>query len=428
MSIEAQSPAVPFTSAGDEERRVALRKMKLVATGLLLLAAAVFLGCVIWQRYDAPAWVGYVKATAEASMVGAIADWFAVTALFRHPMGIPIPHTAIIPRKKDQIGESLGEFVQSNFLTGPVLAEKLHQLEVSKKAGEFLSDPANARKLSGNVGRAITTGLEIMGDDDVQQVFDNIIMKRVRDADAAPILAKLIDIAVAGGNHQNMMTAGLKGVAKFLDENRQVLRVKLAQESPDWVPSWVDERIFNKIYSGVQSFIAEVAADENHEMRKQFDSRVREYAEQLRTDPEAAAKVAAIKDDILGHPAVREWSQSAWASLKRSLITMANDPDSDLRQQLEATIVKLGTTLANDPSLQAKVDGWVERGVLYVVDEYKEHIADLISGTVARWDTAETSKRIELQVGRDLQFIRINGTVIGALAGLVIYTVSQIIG
>ncbi len=428
MSIEAQSPAVPFTSAGDEERRVALRKMKLVATGLLLLAAVVFLGCVIWQRYDAPAWVGYVKATAEASMVGAIADWFAVTALFRHPMGIPIPHTAIIPRKKDQIGESLGEFVQSNFLTGPVLAEKLHQLEVSKKAGEFLSDPANARKLSGNVGRAITTGLEIMGDDDVQQVFDNIIMKRVRDADAAPILAKLIDIAVAGGNHQNMMTAGLKGVAKFLDENRQVLRVKLAQESPDWVPSWVDERIFNKIYSGVQSFIAEVAADENHEMRKQFDSRVREYAEQLRTDPEAAAKVAAIKDDILGHPAVREWSQSAWASLKRSLITMANDPDSDLRQQLEATIVKLGTTLANDPSLQAKVDGWVERGVLYVVDEYKEHIADLISGTVARWDTAETSKRIELQVGRDLQFIRINGTVIGALAGLVIYTVSQIIG
>lgn len=428
MSIEAQSPAVPFTSAGDEERRVALRKMKLVATGLLLLAAVVFLGCVIWQRYDAPAWVGYVKATAEASMVGAIADWFAVTALFRHPMGIPIPHTAIIPRKKDQIGESLGEFVQSNFLTGPVLAEKLRQLGVSKKAGEFLSDPANARKLSGNVGRAITTGLEIMGDDDVQQVFDNIIMKRVRDADAAPILAKLIDIAVAGGNHQNMMTAGLKGVAKFLDENRQVLRVKLAQESPDWVPSWVDERIFNKIYSGVQSFIAEVAADENHEMRKQFDARVREYAEQLRTDPEAAAKIAAIKDDVLGHPAVREWSQSAWASLKRSLITMANDPDSDLRQQLEATIVKLGTTLANDPSLQAKVDGWVERGVLYVVDEYKEHIADLISGTVARWDTAETSKRIELQVGRDLQFIRINGTVIGALAGLVIYTVSQIIG
>ncbi|QHC02424.1 DUF445 family protein [Epidermidibacterium keratini] len=402
--------------------------MKMVATGLLLLAAVIFLGCVIWQRYDAPAWVGYVKATAEASMVGAIADWFAVTALFRHPMGVPIPHTAIIPRKKDQIGESLGEFVQSNFLTGPVLAEKLRQLGVSRKAGEFLSEPANARKLSGNVGRAITTGLEIMGDDDVQQVFDNIIMKRVRDADAAPILAKLIDVAVAGGNHQNMMTAGLKGVAKFLDENRQVLRVKLAQESPDWVPSWVDERIFNKIYSGVQSFIAEVAADENHEMRRQFDARVREYAEQLRTDPEAAAKIAAIKDDVLGHPAVREWSQSAWANIKRSLITMANDPDSDLRLQLESSILKLGTTLSNDPSLQAKVDGWVERGVLYVVDEYKDHIADLISGTVARWDTAETSKRIELQVGRDLQFIRINGTVIGALAGLVIYTISQIIG
>ena len=412
----------------DEQRRAGLRKMQLIATGLLVFAALVFLGCLIWQRNGAPDWIGYVKATAEASMVGAIADWFAVTALFRHPMGVPIPHTAIIPNKKDSLGASLGEFVQGNFLTGPVLADKLQQVGVARKIGEYLGDPANARKLGNNFGHAVEVGAEIMNDDDVQEAFDNIIVKRVRATEAAPVLAKLIEVAVEGGNHQHMMTAALKGMSRFMHDNRAVFRLKLAQESPDWVPSFIDDKIFERMFSGVQSFIDDVSTDENHALRRQFDAKVREYAEQLRTDPEAAAKVDLIKEDVLNHPAVREWSQSAWSTIKRQIIDMAADPESDLRKSVDSTIVRVGQKLQNDTDLQRKADGWIERAVLYIVDQYKDDIADLISGTVARWDTQETSKKIETLVGRDLQFIRINGTVIGALAGLTIYTISQLIG
>lgn len=412
----------------DEQRLAGLRKMKLIATGLLVFAALVFLGCVIWQGQGAPAWVGYLKATAEASMVGALADWFAVTALFRHPMGVPIPHTAIIPNKKDSLGSSLGEFVQGNFLTGPVLAEKIRQVGVARKVGEYIADPANAAKLGDNLGHAIEVGAEIMTDDDVQDAFDNIVVKRVRAAHAAPMVAKLIDVAVAGNNHQHMMTAGLQAVSRFMDDNRAVLRLKLAQESPDWVPSFVDDKIFVRLFNGMKSFLDDVAGDESHAMRTQFDVKVREYATQLRTDPEAAAKIDAIKEDVLNHPAVREWSQGAWTSLKRQVIDMAGDPESDLRRSIDSSIVRAGRMLQEDGSLQRKVDGWIERGVLYIVDQYKDDIADLITGTVARWDTEETSKKIETLVGRDLQFIRINGTVIGALAGLVIYTISQLIG
>ena len=423
------APTTPESFGGmtDVQRLAGLRKMKLIALGLLVFAALVFLACVIWQQNDAPSWVGYVRATAEASMIGALADWFAVTALFRHPMGVPIPHTAIIPSKKDALGASLGEFVQGNFLTGSVLTDKLRQVGVSKKIGEYIGDPNNAQKLGNNFGHALEIGAEIMNDDDVHDAFDNIVVKRVKGTSAAPLVAKLIDIAVEGGNHQHMMTAALKAGSKFLDDNRAVFRVKLAQESPDWVPSFVDDRIFEKMFTGIHSFIDDVADDENHQLRKQFDARVREYAEELRTDPEAAAKVDAIKMDVLEHPAVHEWSQKAWTTIKTQVIDMANDPESDLRKSVDGTIVRAGRMLQTDDALRNKADGWIERAVLYVVEQYKDDIADLISGTVARWDTQETSKKIETLVGRDLQFIRINGTVIGALAGLVIYTIAQLI-
>jgi len=414
--------------SGDADRRRALRKMKATATGLLILAAAIFVGCVIWQQHGAPAWVGYVRATAEASMVGALADWFAVTALFRYPLGLRIPHTAIIPTKKDQIGAALGEFVQSNFLTGPVLADKLRQVGISQRVGQIIAEPANARRLGDTIGAAVEGATEIMNDDDVQAALDSLIVSRVRATPAAPILAKVLDIAVEGGNHQHMLTAALKGMTKFLDENKAVFRQKVSEESPDWVPAWVDDRIFVKLFSGVQSFIHDVAVDEGHELRRQFDARIKEYAEDLRTNRVTAAKVDAIKEDILSHPAVKEWSASLWSSIKRNLIELSKDPESPLRQQIESAIMRFGAMLTTDEALRGKIDGWIERALLYVVDQYKGDIADLVSGTIARWDTDETSRRIELQVGRDLQFIRINGTVVGALAGLVIYSIAQLIG
>jgi len=400
--------------------------MKLIATGLFVAAAAVFLACVLFGS-DTGAWVGYVRATAEASMVGALADWFAVTALFRHPQRIPIPHTAIIPRRKDQIGESLGVFVQRNFLTRTVLAEKLRSIGVARRLGEWLAEPAHAERVGQNLGAALTGLSQVLRDEDVQAFVDQLVSNRIRSTPAAPLLARLLEIASEGGHHQDVLTSGLRSLGRFLEDNRTVFRDKLGQESPDWVPEWIDDRVFAKAFSALQRFLGEVAADPEHPLRSALDERLAQYVVALRTDPTTAARVEQVKQEILEHPSVREWSTSLWGGLKRSLIDLSNDPDSELRQRLQSSIVSFGKTLAADEDLQAKVDRWVEGVASYVVDQYSADIADLVSGTVAKWDAVETSDRIELQVGRDLQFIRINGTVVGGLAGLVIYSVAQLI-
>ncbi len=417
---------MPLT-ADEEVRRTGLVRMKLIATGLFLVAAAVFLGCVLLGN-DAGPWVGYVRATAEASMVGALADWFAVTALFRHPLGIPIPHTAIIPRRKDQIGEALGVFVQRNFLTRSVLAEKLRSIGVARRTGEWLADPEHARRLGDNLGAALTGFSQVLRDDDVQAFVDQLVSSRIRSTPAAPLLAKVLEIAVEGGHHQDVLSSGLRGLSRFLDDNKAVLRAKLGQESPEWVPEWVDDRVFAKAFSALQKFVGEVAATPDHELRRALDLRLQDYIVALRTDPAAAERLEVVKAEILEHPSVREWSASLWGGLKKSLLELANDPSSELRQRFQSSIVHFGQTLRDDPELQAKLDRWVEGAASYVVEQYSDDIADLVSGTVAKWDAVETSNRIELQVGRDLQFIRINGTVVGGLAGLVIYTVAQLIG
>jgi len=426
VDVPTTPAAVPLT-ADEEVRRTGLVRMKLIATGLFLVAAAVFLACVLLGN-DAGPWVGYVRATAEASMVGALADWFAVTALFRHPLGIPIPHTAIIPRRKDQIGEALGVFVQRNFLTRSVLAEKLRSIGVARRTGEWLADPEHARRLGDNLGAALTGFSQVLRDDDVQAFVDQLVSSRIRSTPAAPFLAKVLEIAVEGGHHQDVLSSGLRGLSRFLDDNKAVLRAKLGQESPEWVPEWVDDRVFAKAFSALQKFVGEVAATPDHELRRALDLRLQDYIVALRTDPAAAERLEVVKAEILEHPSVREWSASLWGGLKKSLLELANDPSSELRQRFQSSIVHFGQTLRDDPELQAKLDRWVEGAASYVVEQYSDDIADLVSGTVAKWDAVETSNRIELQVGRDLQFIRINGTVVGGLAGLVIYTVAQLIG
>ncbi|MBA2414678.1 MAG: DUF445 domain-containing protein [Geodermatophilaceae bacterium] len=414
-------------TADDEMRRVGLTRMKLIATGLFLAAAAVFLACLLLGA-DAGPWVGYVRAAAEASMIGALADWFAVTALFRHPLGIPIPHTAIIPRRKDQIGEALGVFVQRNFLTRSVLGEKLRSLGVARRTGEWLAEPEHARRLGDNLGAVLTGMSQVLRDEDVQAFVDQLVSSRIRSTPAAPILARVLEIAVEGGHHQDVLSSGLRGLGRFLDDNKAVLRSKLGEESPEWVPEWIDDRVFAKAFTALQRFLGEVASTPDHELRRALDLRLQEYVVALRTDPDAAARVELVKDEILEHPSVKEWSASLWGGLKKSLLELSNDPSSELRQRFQSSIVHFGQTLRDDSELQAKLDRWVEGAAAYVVDQYSDDIADLVSGTVAKWDAVETSNRIELQVGRDLQFIRINGTVVGGLAGLLIYSVAQLIG
>jgi len=409
----------------DAQRMQALRRMKTFATGMLVLAAGVFLVCRgVWHGRGA---AGYVQAAAEASMVGGLADWFAVTALFRHPLRLPIPHTAIIPKKKDQIGEGLAGFVSQYFITPEIVGERLAAAQVPSRVGAWLAQPAHAELVAAELSNAIGGMANVLRDDELRHAVATFADKRLRDLDLAPLLARLLEALRASGQHQAALTSVLHGLMRFLDDNRRIFRKRLAEESPDWVPDWVDDRVFARGFSLVQAFLSDVSASDDHELRRTFDAQLGAYVERLRHDPETAAKIEAAKIELLDRPDVREWLASLWASMKAAIVTGAADPESDLRRSMRTLAMNAGELLCSDSFVRAKVDEALQRLTGHVIANYADDLAGVISATVQRWDTEQTSRRLELQVGRDLQFIRINGTVVGALAGLVIYTLSQLL-
>ena len=396
-----------------------------MATGLLVLVTLVFL-LARWGEESA-SWLGYVRAFAEAAMVGALADWFAVTALFRHPLGIPIPHTAIIPNRKDQIGASLGEFVQTNFLTRDVLGERLAAARAGERLGDWLASPENAARAGGAVADALRGTLQVIDDRDVSQGLERMVAARVQQVPVAPLVSRAISLAMEGGHQERLLDSMLVGVSGFLNDNRPSLRERLQHESPWWVPEPIDNRIFDKMFNGVQTFLADVHDDPHHEVRASINQRLAALADRLRDDPELLKRGEELKDELLAHPEVRAWLGRLWGDVKRTTLHATMHPDSELRLRIDASLMSLGRRLQTDVELQRKVDDWLVSTVGYLVDHYRGEVAELISSTVAKWDGPATSRRMELQVGRDLQFIRINGTLVGGLAGLVIYTVSQVL-
>ncbi len=417
----AGAPPIPVVAA---ERVRALRRMKLFAGSLLLAAAAVYVLCRTVG--DGHGFWGYLQAAAEASMVGGLADWFAVTALFRHPLRLPIPHTAIIPSKKDQIGEGLAGFVQQYFLTTEIVSERVAAAQVPRRLGEWLADPGHARRLGEELSTALGGLAGVLRDDELRDAVAAFADKRLRETDVSPILARLLDAVCDAGQHQAALTTVLRGTRKFLDANRAVFRERVAFESPEWVPEWVDDRVFNKGFTLLQSFLADVVDNDDHALRRGFDGQLRDLAGRLRDDPEQQAKVEAAKLQVLDHPSVRDYLANLWGTVKQLVLDGAADPESDLRRWTESVVLRSGEVLRDDPEIAAKVDDALQRITGHVVTHYADDLTAVISTTVARWDTEETSRRLELQVGRDLQFIRINGTVVGALAGLAIYGVGQL--
>ena len=410
--------------AGELERRTGLRRMKAVATGLLVAAAVLYV--VARSLQDGSTFWGYVRAFAEAAMVGALADWFAVTALFRHPLGLPIPHTAIIPKRKDQIGKSLGDFVEGNFLSHEVISERLHRAEVGRRLGEWAAEPANARRASAALADAFHSTLGVLDDAEVQAGLERVVENRIRATPVAPLVGRAIDLAVEGGHHQRLLDAVMSGMRNFMEDNRETFRRRLESESPWWVPEPVDDRIFTKIYSGVQRFLDDVGGDPHHEVRRTIEARAVAFADRLRDDPELVARGEDLKEELLGHPDMRAWLASLWQESKRGLLTATADPDSELRARMTVTIERLGHRLCVEPDLQQRFESGVERLVSYVVENYRTEVSRLIESTIATWDGAETSRKMELQVGRDLQFIRINGTLVGGIAGLVIHAIGEV--
>ncbi len=366
---------------------------------------------------------GFVQAAAEAGVVGGVADWFAVTALFRHPLGLPIPHTAVIPRGKDAFGRGLGEFVAQNFLDPDLLGRRLTELDPADRLATWLMRPNNAEIVARRAASIMVGIADALSDEEVQEGIRAALEERVRNVEITPLLGTVAELAMEGGHHHAMVDAALLGLSRTIEENQEVFRLQLRRESPWWVPEPVDEVVFKKVYDSAQRFIADITADRDHPLRADFDRRAAELIRQLKRSPELRARGEELKEAFLTHPEFAAWSEELWADLKATIARAADEPESDLRRRLAKWSVTAGERLATEPSLRHRVNTWfisvVERAVIHSGDE----VTSLISSTVEQWDAQETSRRLELLLGRDLQFIRINGTLVGALVGVAIHLV-----
>ena len=398
--------------------------MKLVATGFLLAATLVYIGTTIAGGHG---WVGYVRAMAEASMVGALADWFAVTALFRRPLSLPIPHTAIIPNRKDALGSSLGDFVGTNFLSEDVVRDKLRRVGIASRLGAWVAQPDNAGRITSELANVVHALVAVLRDDEVQAVVENAIVTRVTAYPWGPPIGKLLHQVLADGGHHKLVDLLCDRAYEWVRDNHGTVLRLVSDRSPTWAPRFVDDLLADKIYNEVLGFAWAVKSDVNHPMRLSVDKFLIEFAGDLQTDPATMEKAEQVKRQVLDHPDVKAVIGQAWATAKRMLLDAADDPSSELRRRVRDGLVSLGNRLTTEDALRTKVDTWLENAAGYIVANYRDEITTLISDTVARWDSQETSRKIEIQVGRDLQFIRINGTVVGALAGLLIYTLSQLV-
>ena len=413
--------------ADEALKRDRLVRMQRFALLLLVCAAIIFVVALVLQQHHDWVWLGYVRAAAEASVVGGVADWFAVTALFRHPLGIPIPHTAIVPARKDRIGRSLGNFVQQNFLDRTVVAYKLSSLRLGDRAAQWLSEPANARSVTRVAAHALTSTANVLRDEDVQAFLERTAGDRLRSVQVAPLLGRALRLLTADGRHQELLDEALRLAARATEANDGLIREKVQEQTPWWVPNVVDRRISDRVVTGIGRTLAEVSGDPDHPLRQRFDEAVKSFIERLQSSPETIARAEAWKEELLADAAMREFLGTIWADIKRKLSDYAaRTEDSEFEGgRLELAMASLARNALDDPVLSEKLNAWIDYAVLAAVDASRTEIAQLISSTVSAWDPAETSRRIELQIGRDLQFVRINGTIVGGMVGLALYALTR---
>jgi uncharacterized membrane-anchored protein YjiN (DUF445 family) len=416
----------PAPVPDEVERQRRLDRMKRRATSLLVLATGVFvLTRLLEPRYP---WLGYVRAMAEAAMIGGLADWFAVTALFRHPMGIPIPHTAIIPARKDRVAKTLGSFVQHNFLTREVIQARLHGLHVGERLARWIAEPQNARLIARQAASAVAAGAQVLKDDEVQELIDHALEDRIRKTRIAPLAGRLLSVVTEDDRHQELLNEAVVLIARVVEQNHDLIRKKVEAESPWWVPTAVDEKIYEKIVTSIERTLVEIRDDPAHPLRERFDQALRRFIDNLQNSPQTLARAEALKTEFLDAEAVRRFSASLWLDAKAALLRYAENAEATSREgsSIERALTAFGESVLADPELVKKVDTFITDVAAFLVERYQQDIGDLITHTVQNWDAEVTTRRIELAIGRDLQFIRINGTLVGALAGLLIYTLSRL--
>ena len=402
--------------------------MKVVALSFLVGATAVFLGCRWAHSAGITAtWVGYVGAAGEAGMVGALADWFAVTALFKHPLGIPIPHTAIIKRKKDQLGEGLGTFVRENFLSPPVVETKLRDAQIPGRLGKWLSETSHAQRVAVESATVLRVMVELLRDDDVQHVIDRMIVRRLAEPQWGPPVGRVLATLLAEHRQEALIQLLADRAFQWSLNAGEVIQRVVERDSPSWSPRFIDHLVGDRIHRELMDFTDKVRRNPDHELRRAATRFLFEFADDLQHDEATIARAEAVKEQLMAREEITNAAATAWKTLKRLVLEGVDDPSSALRTRITDAVVRIGESLRDDAELRDKVDNWIVRAAEHLVAQYGVEITAIITDTIERWDAEEASRRIELHVGRDLQFIRINGTVVGSLAGLVIYAIAQLL-
>jgi uncharacterized membrane-anchored protein YjiN (DUF445 family) len=426
--ILARMAVTPQWSRPDDaERQARLDAMKRRATGFLAVALLVFVAASIYEAQFP--WLGYVRATAEASLVGGLADWFAVTALFRHPLGLPIPHTAIVATRKERIGQILGNFVQNHFLSRDVIAANLRRVHPAERAAQWLADREHARQIGRQFASGLVKTLDSLPHNELQDLVSQIVRNRVRSFKVAPALGKTLALALADNRQEELLNAAVRLAADAVRNNRELIRERVRAETPWWVPPVLDEKIYEKIISAVERLLHDMVMDPAHPLRGAFDEAIRDFIDRLQHSPEVIARAEALKDEWLMGASTDDLSRKLWEGIRQAVSTYATGSDGagSGPSPLDSGLSEFGTALLSNPTLLAEIDDLLIDLTGNVVEKYRHEIGDLIAKTVASWDPAATSRRFELAVGRDLQFVRINGTLVGGLVGLAIYTITHLL-
>ncbi|CAN5438089.1 DUF445 domain-containing protein [soil metagenome] len=406
----------------DDVRRSDLRRMRMVATGLLVLA-----GCIFALTLGQDGGWGYVHAAAEAAMVGAIADWFAVTALFRHPLGIPIPHTALIPHRKDTLAQGLEQFVTEHFLSPQTLRERYLDADVTLRIGGWLSTPEHSERVIAEAAPWAQTVLRGISPQEASALITSSLLPRLREEPVSPLAGHLLGAVVADGAHHGVVDIAAREVHEWLRTHPQEFARIVSSRAPWWSPQWIDERVVGRVYAETLAWVAEVRSDPDHRVRRAIDSYLASFAQDLQLDEATMARAEAFKEHVLAHPQTAQTAVALWEAVKVALVEALDDAPGPLRSRLADELAAFGQRLTLDEGLRSRLDAWAADAVMSAVQQYGPEVTGVITATIRRWDGDLAAQRIELHVGRDLQFIRINGTVVGALVGLVLHTITQLL-
>jgi uncharacterized membrane-anchored protein YjiN (DUF445 family) len=393
--------------------------MRLIATALLLLMAVVYIGAS-WFASPTP-YLAAIRAFAEAALVGGLADWFAVTALFRRPLGLPIPHTAIVPARKNEIGRALARFIRDHFLVREAVARRLSRANLAARLAGWLEEGDNAARVGRDVGLALGWAMREDGGGELRGALAATLRSAFDDVPVNRAVGTLLEVLTTGERADLIIDQLVAFGRGELERNRVLIRVRIHEQSPWWLPKFVDQEIFEKIIGGLEELLDAMAADANHPARAEIKERLKAMQDALAANPELAAKTRALKDEIVAHPAVRSYALELWQRLRGELAGELADGASPLTQGLTREIGSLGARLRSDVQLAAELDDWLKELLLHVVDNYRDPLSEIVSETIESWDAQATSRRIELNIGTDLQFIRVNGTLVGGLVGLLLY-------